>query len=144
MSTPRPSPLLRYALLGDALASGATGLVACLGAVRLADPLGLPAELLVGAGLVLLPYAAFVAWLGSRPAPARPAVWAVVAVNAVWVLDSVLLLASGWVAPTALGASFVLLQAAAVAGFAGAQAHALRSSPPGETIMASSGSVQAG
>jgi len=40
---------------------------------------------------------------------------AVIAVNAVWVLDSVLLLELGFVATTPLGAIFVLAQAAIVA-----------------------------
>jgi hypothetical protein len=46
----------------------------------------------------------------------------VVAVNAVWAADSLLLLLSGWVAPTALGVAFVLAQAAAVAVLAVLQA----------------------
>jgi hypothetical protein len=117
----RPAPLLRLALLGDAAASGAMGLLALAGATLLAGPLGLPAGLLQGAGLVLLPYAAMVLWLARRPAPAAWAVWAVIGVNALWVADSLLLLASGWVAPTALGTAFVLAQALAVGGFAAAQ-----------------------
>lgn len=119
------TPVLRLALLGDALASGATGLLACLGAGLLAEPLGLPTTLLRGAGLALLPYAAFVWWLGTRPEPARGAVLAVVAVNVLWAVDSLALLASGWVAPTALGVAFVALQACVVAGFAAAQAYGL-------------------
>ncbi len=121
-----PLSILRLALLGDALASGATGLLAALGAGVLAEPLGLPVPLLRMAGLALLPYAAFVGWLGTRPEPARGAVLAVIAINALWTLDSLALLVSGWVAPTALGTAFVLLQAAVVAGFAAAQAWGLR------------------
>ena len=121
-----PTAFLRYALLGDALASGATGLLTLVGAGLLTDVLGLPTGLLRGVGLVLLPYAGFVAWLGTRTSPARGAVWAVVAINALWVVDSLVLLASGWVVPTGLGTAFVLGQALVVAGFAAAQAHGLR------------------
>ena len=116
--------LLRVALLGDAAASGATGLLMAAAAGPLAPLLGLPEPLLRGAGLVLLPYAAFVAWLGRRPVPGL--VRAVVAVNLLWAADCVLLLVSGFVAPTGLGIAFVLLQALVVLGFALAQWAGLR------------------
>lgn len=92
--------------------------------------LGLPEPLLRIAGLVLLPYAAFVAWLGTRASPARGAVRAVIAINLLSVADSLLLLGIGpalaGVAPSALGVAFVLAQAIVVAGFAAAQWAALR------------------
>ncbi len=119
---------LRRVLLADALASGATGLLAV--AVPLSGLLGLPPGLLRGAGLILLPYAALVAWLAVRGAPPpRWAVWAVVGINACWAVDSLLLLVSGWVAPTGLGIAFVVMQALVVAGFAVLQAMALRATP---------------
>ena len=87
----RSTPFLRFALLGDAAASGATGLLLAAGAGVLSSLLGLPEGLLRIAGLVLLPYAAFVAWIGTRSAGApRIAVRAVVAVNLLWTLDSAL------------------------------------------------------
>jgi hypothetical protein len=127
-ATIRPARLLRLALLGDAAASGATGLLALAGGALLAAPLGLPAALLQGAGLVLLPYAVIVAWLGRRESLPGWAVWAVIGVNLCWAADSLLLLGSGWVAPTGLGTAFVAAQALAVAGFAAAQWAGLRRS----------------
>ncbi len=126
--TLHPTPFLRFALLGDAAASGATGLLLAAGAGSLAPLLGLPEELLRVAGLVLLPYAAFVAWVGGRNGGGAPrnAVRAVVAVNLLWALDSVLLLAVGPVAPNGLGVAFVLAQALVVLGFAAMQWTALR------------------
>ena len=121
-----PTRFLRVVLLGDAAAGGATGLLLAAGAGPLAPLLGLPEPLLRGAGLVLLPYAAAVAWLGARPAPGRGAVRAVVALNLLWVVDSLLLLALRPVAPTGLGTAFVLLQALVVLGFALAQWAGLR------------------
>jgi hypothetical protein len=126
MSSFSPSPFLRYALVGDAVASGATGLLLALGAGALAGLLGLPEALMRSAGLILLPYAAVVALLGTRATMSRRAVWAVIAVNGVWVADSLILLASGWVSPTALGYAFVLAQALAVLVFAEAQYLGLR------------------
>jgi hypothetical protein len=132
MSMIRHPMFLRRVLLADAVASGATGALTLLAAAPLSGLLGLPAGLLRAAGLALLPYAAAVAWLALRRAePARAVVWAVVAINAVWAVDSVLLLlVPGWVAPTALGVAFVLAQAAVVAGFAALQGLGLRTAPP--------------
>jgi len=45
-------------------------------------------------------------------------VFAVVACNAVWALDSVILLLTGWVQPTVLGEVIVLAQAVIVATLA--------------------------
>ena len=103
------------ALVLDAAASGATGLLLVAGAGVLEDLLGLPVALLRDAGLILIPYVAFVAWVGTRETITRGAVWAIVAANALWAIASVGLLASGWVAPTALGYAFVIAQAVVVA-----------------------------
>jgi hypothetical protein len=120
-----PAPLLRLALRLDAAASGVLGLLMLLAAPAVAGLLGLPEGLLRGAGLTLLPYAAAIAWMAARASLPAWAVWAVIGINAVWVVDSLLLLLSGWVAPTALGIAFVLAQAAAVAGFALLQCYGL-------------------
>lgn len=117
---------LSLALIADALVSGATGLLAFAGAGFLDGLLGLPTELLRYAGLSLLPYAAIVAYAGTRPNISRPAVWAIIAANVVWAADSIMLLVSGYVSPTALGDAFVIFQAAVVAGFAGLQYVGLR------------------
>ena len=109
------STFLRRALLLDAAASGATALLAIAGAGFLEGLLGLPAALLRGAGLVLVPYVAFAIYAGTREAIPRPAVWVIIAANALWALASVLLLLSGLVAPTLLGYALVIGQAAVVA-----------------------------
>lgn len=62
---------LRLAFLGDALASGAAGLLSFLGAELPAELLGLPVSLLPYASLVLLLYAPPVGWLGMRLSRAR-------------------------------------------------------------------------
>jgi hypothetical protein len=130
MSSFQPSPLLRKALIADAVVSGATGLLMLAGAGLFARLLDLPEELVRYAGLVLLPFAAWVAYLALQDRPPRPAVWAVVAVNALWATDSLLLLASGWVAPNGLGVAFVVGQAAVVGALAATQAAGARASSP--------------
>ena len=113
-----PSPFLRRVLAADAAASGAVGVVMLLGADSLAGLLGLPPSLLFYAGLILIPYAAVVALVAARPTVSRAAIWAIVTCNALWAADSIVLLVSGWVAPSALGYGFVVGQALVVAAFA--------------------------
>jgi hypothetical protein len=57
-------------------------------------------------------------------------VWTVIALNAVWVIESVWLLAGDWVQPNALGTAFVLAMAAAVAGLACLEYAGLRRMSP--------------
>ncbi len=109
------SPFLRRALILDAAASGATAVLLILAAGLIDGLLGLPVALLRGAGLVLLPYVAFVAFVATRPRLEPAAVVMIIACNALWAAASVLLLASGKLAPTGLGIAFVLAQAIVVA-----------------------------
>ena len=133
--TSRPHNVLRYALIADALASGATGLLMAVGAGPLSGLLSLPEPLLRWAGIVLLPFAILVA-LAARPAePSRSATLAIIFVNALWVLDSFALLATGWVAPNGLGVAFVAVQALAVGALAAAQAAGMGRS--GQSVAAS-------
>lgn len=129
MSRLRISPFLRRVLLADTLVSGATGLLMLLGAGLLTDMLDLPTALLRTAGLILLPYALFVIYVATRSSQPA-AVWAVIVINALWAVDSIVLLLSGWVTPNALGYAFVLVQAVAVAVFAELQYVGLRRATP--------------
>lgn len=134
-ATLTPTPFLRAALLADAAAGTAMGLGLAVAAGPLSGLFGLPAPLLLAAGLLLLPWSAFVAWVGTRPAIARRLVRAIVLVNLLWVADSLLLVALGPVlaglAPTASGVGFVVAQALAVLGVSVAQAAAMRQAPAG-------------
>jgi hypothetical protein len=121
--------LLRFSLIIDAVASGATALLLIAGAGLLEGLLGLPVTLMQYAGLILVPYVAFVAFVGTRSEIARAAVWLIIAANAVWTVASIGLLVSGFVAPTMLGYAFVIAQALAVGFFGELQYMALRRSP---------------
>ena len=61
---------------------------------------------------------ALLIYLATRREVSAAAIWTVVIINALWTLDSFLLLASGWVTPTTFGYVFVAFQAIGVAGFA--------------------------
>jgi hypothetical protein len=124
----RSNSFLRTVLLADAIASGATGLLMIAGAGLLEGLLGLPVALMREAGLVLIPYVAFVAWIGTREAISRSSVQAIIAINVLWAAASIGLLVSGWVAPTMLGTAFVIAQGAVVAVLAELQFVGLRRS----------------
>ncbi len=128
MTTIHPSPLLRQALLADATTSGAFGLLMLLAAGPLSQLLGLPEMLLRAAGAILIPYAALLAWLSLREQMHKGVAWAVILGNILWVIDSLLLLVSGWVAPTGAGYAFVIMQALVVLMYAEFQIVGLRRS----------------
>lgn len=120
-SAPR---LLRLALLADAAASGVMGLILSAAAPALGQLLDLPKDLLLEAGVALIPWSAFVLWTSTRAPIPGGAARAIVAVNLVWVAGSLLTLAL--LSPGARGLAFVLVQAMAVAGLAAMQWIALR------------------
>jgi hypothetical protein len=130
MSAIQTSTYLRRVLLLDAASCTAMGLL-LLGATSVVSGLTqLPAGLLSEASMVLLPFAVLLAVLATRPRLPRLAVWAVIVVNGIWVIDSVVLLFSGWVQPTLLGHGFVVCQAVFVAVIATLEYLGLRRSPP--------------
>lgn len=128
MTTIHPSSLLRQALLADATTSAAFALLMLLAAGPLSHLLGLPEAFLRGAGVILLPYVALLAWLSLRDRMHKVFVWAVILGNILWTADSLLLLVSGWVSPTSAGYAFVIMQALVVLMYAELQIVGLRRS----------------
>ncbi|MBA3712753.1 MAG: hypothetical protein H0W76_09930 [Pyrinomonadaceae bacterium] len=124
----RTSTFLRWVLLADAATCIAIGLLMIFGSDLLAQFLGLPKELSRYAGLSLLPFAAFLIYLARRENLSPPAVWSVIVLNALWTIDSLLLLLIGWVDPTGLGYAFIIFQACGVAMFAALEYLGLRKS----------------
>lgn len=126
-----PHPILRGALLVDALTSTVFALGLVLAAGVLSPVLGLPELLLRGIGVGLLPYGLALFWIARRPS----AFWVktVIGLNLFWVADSLVLLGSSLIAPTALGAAFIVAQAVAVGGVTLAQIIGLRRSNPFQT-----------
>ncbi|MBR0684187.1 hypothetical protein GXW74_27225 [Roseomonas eburnea] len=126
MGTLLNSPFLRTALAADAMASGAMGVALALAPGAIGMITNLPAKLLLGAGLFLLPYAVAVAWMATRAVLPRAMLWVLVAGNLLWALESAALPLLGFVAPNGLGIAFLAVQAAAVAVFAELYIVALR------------------
>jgi hypothetical protein len=118
MSTLQVSPLLRFALRLDAIATAATGTAMAGLAATLEPLLQLPASLLGAAGLFCLVYAAVIGLLSLRATLPRWAVWTVVIGNALWALECAALTVVGGFSPSTLGIAFLLVQAVVVFGFA--------------------------
>lgn len=129
MTTLQPSPLLRRALLADGLVGVLTAVHLLLLADGLSALLELPRQLLFGSGLALLPLAAWLTWLARRETLSRLQVWTVLALNALWVINSLLLLLSGWVAPNLFGYVWVIGQAIVVLVFIELEWLGLKRSP---------------
>ena len=107
---------LRRVLALDSASCLGLGLMLVLGAGPLSGLFGLDEKLLFGAGLLLLPLAAFIAWLASRPVPPSALVWLLIVGNAAWTAESLLLISTESARITALGTAFVAAQAVAVLG----------------------------
>lgn len=117
---------LRRVLGLDSLSCLAMGLLMGLGAGALAPLFGLPEPLVRTAGLILLPLAAFIGWLASRPAPPHALVRVVILGNIGWTAESFVLLGQQQGAVTALGTAFVSAQALAVLALAALEYSGLR------------------
>ena len=107
------STFLRTVIGLDAAACGLMGAAFAFDAGLLAEPLGLSPAFMQPVGWFLLPYAAVLAFLATRPALPRGVVWGLVAFNVIWTVESLAVMALGWVQPTGLGIAFVAAQAVA-------------------------------
>jgi hypothetical protein len=121
-----PSLFLRRVLLLDAVATGATGILLLGGTSLLQSLLNLPAQLMTYAGIFCVGWAVIVGFASAQKQLNRSFVWPIIIGNAVWVLGSLALLVSGYVAPTLLGYAFVIAQAIVVGIFAELQYVGLR------------------
>jgi len=112
-----PGPFLRLTLLADALTSAAVGLLMATASGPIARLTGLPANLLLAAGLALLPYAAYLLWIAGLDAMPSAAVWLPIALNILWAAECAAVAFVGQAGP--LGEAFLALQIMTVLAFAG-------------------------
>ena len=136
MQSHRSSVFLRRVLSADALTCFATGLLMMFGSDGLAELLGLPATLLLYAGVSLIPVAAFLAYLASHEALSQTMVWAVIILNIIWTVGSFLLVLTDWAIPTGFGYAFIIVQAMGVAVFAGLEYVGLKQSLAAKAVPA--------
>jgi hypothetical protein len=123
-----PGNLLRGALRLDAAVSGAAGIAYIAAVGPLSDWLDVPGALLLVAGATLVAWGVALTRLAARRSVAPAAIWTVIALNAAWVADSLLMLAVDGFSPSLAGQVVVVVQAAGVIGFAALQYAGLRRS----------------
>ena len=110
------STFLRQALLLDAAASGALGIVMAAAPGFVGRLLNLPTGFVLYIGLFFIVFAAGLLVLRRYPVPAL--VWLVILGNAAWAIASIAILFTGLIAPNTLGIVVIAAQALAVAVFA--------------------------
>jgi hypothetical protein len=109
------SNLLRYAVRGDAIITAATGAICLADAQPLATFLGIqPPLALQILGAVLVLYGAFLFYTAAQTQISRRIVIAAIALDLIWIIDSAILLVSGWLPLTSAGMWTIGLLAAAV------------------------------
>jgi hypothetical protein len=118
---------LRRVLAIDGITTAAFGLALAAGAGVAAPLLGYSEAFIRTVGIALLPVAAMVTWMASRPVPPAPLVWGLIAANCLWVAESLVLL--GQFSLTPLGVAFTLAQAAFVAAMGVLEFAGMRRAP---------------
>lgn len=124
------STFLRAVIGLDAAVCGLLGVAFAAGGAAAADMTGLSLAFTRPLGLFLVAYAALLVWMALKAQLPRPAVWGLAAFNALWTVESVLIVALGWVAPNPTGETLLYLQAAGALGVAAMQVLALRLARP--------------
>lgn len=110
---------LQTILAADAATCTIMGALLAFASVPIAGLTGISGPFLFVSGLLLLPIAMFMAVFARAATIPAWAVGVIVAGNVLWVLGSVILPITGMISPNGLGWTFLLLQAVAVAIFAG-------------------------
>ncbi|WP_055569154.1 hypothetical protein [Streptomyces atriruber] len=123
--TTDPRTMLRRFLGLDAVVTGGNGVAYAAASGPLGRFLGVDSGVLLGLGVGLVLYGVGVGLLAARKSPPAVAVQAVVEVNVVWTVLSVVALVA-WLSPSTAGAVWIPLQAVVVGGFAVVQYAALR------------------
>ena len=108
------SDFLRKVLFADAATCTVCGLFMVVSARPFGQLTEIPPEILLYAGLALLPIAGFIALVAARAARSVAAIGVVIVGNLGWSAASVWLSTSGVIAPTPLGQLFLGAQAASV------------------------------
>jgi hypothetical protein len=130
MKSIHPAPLLKFALVADAIVTGTVAALQLLLAQSLADYLLLPHSLLMGTGAFLAAYTLMLILLANGKTLWKPIVLVVVAGNVGWAIGCIALLTKELVVPNGLGVAFVLLHVLATLAFAALQFAGMKASAP--------------
>lgn len=129
MKTVEASKGLKAALLADAAACAAMAAVHLLAGGALADGLALPRSLVLGIGVFLVPWSAFLLGLARWPRVAAEWVAWVIAGNSLWALAALGVLGFGVFSSNVWGRAYLALHVLGVLLFAVVEWIGLRRSP---------------
>ena len=108
--------LLRYALRADAIFCLATGAIGLAAAQPLSTLLGIQPPLALGIlGALVMLYGAFLFYSAAQAPISRRIATVAMILDAIWVIDSAVLLVAGWLPLTGAGMWTIALVAGAVA-----------------------------
>lgn len=110
----------------DAITCAAMGVALVAASAPVGELTGIPATLLYWAGVLLLPIAAFMAWVSQSASPPAWAVNFIILGNGAWVAASLFLPVAGMITPNLFGWVFLVGQAAAVTVLTGLEIRASR------------------
>lgn len=118
MKTVLSSSLLKFALIADAVVSGAVAVLQLAAPTWLSQFLLLPRSLLIETGIFLLAYTVLLVVLARSSRVWSALIGLIVIGNVGWAASCLGLLVTGVVSPNMLGIGFVMVQAVAVLIFA--------------------------
>lgn len=127
--TPKQNDFLRRALQIDFGISLVCTFALIAASVPLAELAGLPHLLVLGTGLVFVPFLILLGWVLRRPTLPRQGVRMVIGLNLAWAVGTIIFLASGIVSPTVYGYVLIAGIGVAVAVFAEMEIVGLRRVP---------------
>lgn len=130
MRTIQPGPLLKFALLADAVITGAVAALQLLLPEFLADFLVLPRSLLLGTGAFMVLYTLSLTLLAYSKSVWSAIIVVVAGGNIGWAIGCVAILLGDQMTPNGLGIAFIAVQAVAVLTFSGLQFAGLKASLP--------------
>lgn len=128
MKTIHPAPLLKFALIADAVACAPLALLQIAMPDFLTSHLAIPKTLLMGTGIFLLAYTLLLIVLASSKTIWKSLIDLIVVGNVGWALGCIGLLAAAPFSPSGLGIGYLILQAGAVLVLAGAEFAGLKAS----------------
>jgi len=130
MRTVYPSPLLKTALVADAIVTGVAALLQLSAASWLSQLFVLPRALLIETGAFLIAYTILLVAFARSPRVSSAIISVIVLGNIAWAIGCVGLLIADALSPSGLGVGFLILQAVAVLIFAALEYGGLRASEP--------------
>lgn len=130
MRTVYPSPLLKTALVADAIVTGAAAVLQLTAASRLSELLGLPRTLLFESGAFLVAYTVLLIVLARSTRVSSAVIAIIVLGNIAWAAACVGLLIRDALSPSEVGVAFVIMQSVAVLVFATLEYLGLKGSEP--------------